>query len=40
MIKDRNSKSLMRHKRLRSGGNNTQKNYTKKGLNDGDNPMV
>ena len=30
----------MRHKRLRRGGNNTQKNYTKKGPNDRDNPMV
>ena len=40
MIKDRNSKSLTRHKRLRRGGNNTQKNCTKKGLNDRDNPMV
>lgn len=31
MIKDRNSKSLMRHKRL-SGGNNTEELYQKKVL--------
>ena len=29
-IKDRNSKDLQKRKRLRRGGKNTQKNYTKK----------
>ena len=32
MIKDRNDKDLIEQKRLRRGGKNTQKNYTKKGL--------
>ena len=36
-IKDRNSKDLQKQKRLRRGGKNTQKNYTKKGFNDLDN---
>ena len=35
-IKDRNSKDLTEAKRLRRDGKNTQKNYTKKGLNDTD----
>ena len=30
MIKDRNGKDLQKQKRLRRGGKNTQKNYTKK----------
>ena len=30
MIKDRKSKDLTEQKRLRRGGKNTQKNYTKK----------
>ena len=30
-------KDLQKQKRLRRGGKNTQKNYTKKGLNDPDN---
>ena len=36
IIKDRNSKDLTEAKRLRRDGKNTQKNYTKKGLNDTD----
>ena len=36
-IKDRNGMDLKKQKRLRRGGRNTQKNYTKKGLNDLDN---
>ena len=36
IIKDRNSKDLTEAKRLRRDGKNTQKNYTKKGLNDMD----
>ena len=32
MIKDRNSKNLTKQKRLRTGGKNTQKNYTDKVL--------
>ena len=36
VIKDRNSKDLTEAKRLRKDGKNTQKNYTKKGLNDRD----
>ena len=36
-IKDRNGMDLQKQKRLRRGGKNTQKNYTKKGLNDLDN---
>ena len=36
-IKDRNGKDLTEAKRLRRGGKNTQKNSTKKGLNDPDN---
>ena len=36
-IKDRHGKDLQKQKRLRRGGKNTQKNYTKKGLNDTDN---
>ena len=39
-IKDRNSKDLMRQKRLRRGGKNTQKNYTKKALMTGISTMV
>ena len=35
---DRNGKDLIETERLRRGGKNTQKNYTKKGLNDQDNP--
>ena len=35
-IKDRNSKDLQKQNRLRQHGNSTQKNYTKKGLNDPD----
>ena len=35
-IKDRNGKNL-KQKRLRRGGKNTQKNYTKKDLHDPDN---
>ena len=35
-IKDRNGKDLMRQKRLRGGSKNTQKNYTKKGVNNPD----
>ena len=31
-IKDRNGKHLKKQKRLRRGGKNTQKNYTKKVL--------
>ena len=37
-IKERNGKDLIEAERLRRGGKNTQKNYTKKGLNDQDNP--
>ena len=37
MIKDRNGKDLHKQKRLRGGGKNAQKNYTKNGLNDPDN---
>ena len=38
MIKDRNCKDLIEtKKRLRKGGKNTPKNYTKKCLNDPDN---
>ena len=37
IIKDRNGMDLKKQKRLRRGGKNTQKNYTKKGLNDLDN---
>ena len=33
-IKDGNSKELTEQKRLTRGGENIQKNYTKKGLND------
>ena len=33
-IKDRNGMDLQKQKILRRGGKNTQKNYTKKGLND------
>ena len=36
-IKDRTGMDLKKQKRLRRGGRNTQKNYTKKGLNDPDN---
>ena len=36
-IKDRNGMDLKKQKRLRRGGKNTQKNYTKKGLHDPDN---
>ena len=36
-IKDRNGMDLQKQKRLRRGGKNTQKNCTKKGLNDLDN---
>ena len=36
-IKDRNGKDLTEAKRLIRGGKNTQKNSTKKGLNDPDN---
>ena len=32
MIKDRNGKDITRQKRLKRGGKNTQKNYTKKVL--------
>ena len=32
MIKDRNDKDLIEQKRLRRGGKNTQKNYTRKVL--------
>ena len=32
MIKDRNCKDITRQKRLKRGGKNTQKNYTKKVL--------
>ena len=32
MIKDRNGKDLTRQQRLKRGGKNTQKNYTKKVL--------
>ena len=35
-IKDRNGMDLKKQKRLRRGGRNTQKNYTKKDLNDPD----
>ena len=38
-IKDRNSKDLTEAKRLRRGGKNTQKNSTKKALNDPDNQL-
>ena len=38
MIKERNGKDLIEAERLRRGGKNTQNNYTKKGLNDQDNP--
>ena len=37
MIKDRNVKDLTEAERLRRGGKNTQKNCTKKCLNDWDN---
>ena len=30
MIKDRNCKDITRQKRLKTGGKNTQKNYTKR----------
>ena len=33
-IKDRNGMDLKKQKRLRRGGRNTQKNYTKNGLKD------
>ena len=36
-IKDRNGMDLMKQKILRRSGKNTQKNYTKKDLNDPDN---
>ena len=36
-IKDRNGMDLQKQKILRKGGKNTQKNYTKKDLNDPDN---
>ena len=36
-IKDRNGMDLQKQKILRRGGKNTQKNCTKKGLNDLDN---
>ena len=36
-IKDRNGMDLREEKILRSGSKNTQKNYTKKDLNDPDN---
>ena len=36
-IKERNSTDLIEQKRLRRGGKNTLKNYTKKRLNDPDN---
>ena len=36
-IKERNGKDLIEAERLRRGGKNTQKNYTKKALNDSDN---
>ena len=37
LIKDRNGMDLQKQKILRKGGKNTQKNYTKKDLNDPDN---
>ena len=36
-IKERNGKDLIEAERLRRGGKNTQKNYTKKDLNNPDN---
>jgi len=36
-IKDRNGIDLQKQKILKKGGKNTQKNYTKKDLNDPDN---
>ena len=36
-IKDRNGIDIMKQKILRRGGKHTQKNYTKKDLNDPDN---
>ena len=36
-IKDRNGMDLQKQKILKKGGKNTQKNYTKKDLNDPDN---
>ena len=36
IIKDRNRKGPQKQKGLRRSGKNTQKNYTKKGLNDPD----
>ena len=37
MIKDRNGKDLTEAEEIKKDGKNTQKNYTKKGLNDPDN---
>ena len=36
-IEDRNGKELTEAEEIKRGGKNTQKNYTKKGLNDLDN---
>ena len=36
-IKDRNHRTNQKEKRLRRHGKNTQKNYTRKGLNNADN---
>ena len=36
-IKDRNGIDLQKQKIFKKGGKNTQKNYTKKDLNDPDN---
>ena len=39
-IKDRNGKDLTEEERLKRSGRNTQKNYTKKDLNDQITAMV